>query len=143
MVLTADQVTKNLAISRLRDGPVHLIGPLSLELEFNRGVAFSLGSGLGSPIIIIVVVVALLVVFLGRAVAGGLGAVALGLILGGACGNLADRIFRSEGGVVDFIHTSFWPTFNLADSAVVIGSLLLALSLLRGHNEGQRTGERT
>jgi lipoprotein signal peptidase len=58
-------------------------------------------------------------------------ALAIGAVLGGAVGNLGDRIFRHDGGVVDFIHTSFWPTFNIADAAVVCGCLGLAVIFWR------------
>jgi signal peptidase II len=143
VVLLADQLTKDLALGHLRDGPVHLLGPLSLQLEFNSGIAFSLLSGIGAPLIALVVVVVLVVLLLGRAVPGRLGAVACGMVLGGALGNLADRLFRASGEVVDFLHTSFWPTFNLADSCVVIGSLLLGAALLRVPHAACHQGEQT
>jgi signal peptidase II len=131
VVLALDQTTKELALTRLTDGPVHVVGPFSFELEFNRGVAFSLGSGLGTPVLALVVVVIGAVLVLARHAEGRLAALGIGMVLGGALGNLADRLFRSGGAVIDFIHTSFWPTFNVADSAVVIGSVLLALALWR------------
>ena len=60
-------------------------------------------------------------------------AVALGLVVGGALGNLADRVFRSHhGAVVDFIALHFWPTFNVADSCIVVGGILAAVLLWRG-----------
>lgn len=132
LVLAADQVTKTLAVDHLTSGPVHLIGPLSLELAYNNGVAFSIGSGLGLPIVLVALgLVVVLFWFLRGAPSTGL-AVGLGLVLGGALGNLGDRLFRSRhGAVVDFIHLGFWPTFNVADSAIVVGCILLALLLLR------------
>ncbi len=63
-----------------------------------------------------------------------------GLMLGGALGNLVDRVFRGHGGsVVDFIHFGFWPTFNVADVAIVVGAVLLVVAFWRHVEEG-RTG---
>jgi signal peptidase II len=60
-------------------------------------------------------------------------AAALGLILGGALGNLCDRLFRGDhGAVVDFVALHFWPTFNVADASIVVGCALLLVSLVRG-----------
>ena len=63
-------------------------------------------------------------------------AVAMGLVLGGALGNLTDRVFRSNGGaVVDFIDPQWWPIFNVADAAVVCGAILLAITGWRGPSQ--------
>jgi signal peptidase II len=79
-----------------------------------------------------VVLVAVLGAALWRAT-GWLRGLSLGLVLGGAVGNLADRVVRGHhGSVVDFVTLSHWPTFNLADSAVTVGVVLLSWSLLRG-----------
>ena len=129
-VIASDQLTKALAVSRLSHGPIHLVGPFDLDLEYNRGVAFSLGSSIGAPLVAIAIAVVILVISLGRRAPGRVGQVAVGLIAGGAIGNLADRLFRSQG-VVDFLRSGFWPTFNLADSAIVIGCILLAITLIR------------
>lgn len=141
VVVAADQVTKTLAVDHLSSGPVHLLGPLSLELAFNGGVAFSIGSGLTLPIVIVGfgLVVAVLW-FLRGAPSPGIAA-GLGLVLGGALGNLGDRLFRGRhGAVVDFIHLGFWPTFNVADACIVCGCLLLALLML-GAELRQRPSE--
>lgn len=132
VVLLLDQVTKTLAVADLAAGPVHLLGPLSLALTYNSGVAFSIGSGLTLPIVLVGAgLIVLLVWFLRGAPSMGV-AVGLGLVLGGAAGNLGDRLFRSrDGAVVDFIHLSFWPTFNLADAAIVSGCVLLAIAFTR------------
>ena len=132
VVVGADQVTKSLAVSRLSSGAVHLIGPFSLSLSYNTGVAFSIGTGLGLPIVLVVVVIVALVAWFGRTVPNLVAATALGMILGGAIGNLADRLLRGHhGAVVDFIYSGFWPTFNLADASIVCGCVLLAISLYR------------
>jgi signal peptidase II len=129
-VVIADQVTKSLAVSRLSSGPVHLIGPFALVLSYNTGVAFSIGTGLTVPIIVIVAVVVATLAWFGRTVPNTGAAVGVGMILGGAVGNLSDRLFRGHhGAVVDFLRSGFWPTFNLADSAVVCGCIVLAVAL--------------
>lgn len=132
-VLLADQLTKWWAVRRLAAGPVHLIGRLDFELSLNTGSAFSAFQG--HTVVIVVLALALVAVLLAmvwRAPTLARAAV-LGLILGGALGNLADRIFRSDhGAVVDFIDFHFWPTFNVADSCIVVGCILLVASLLRG-----------
>jgi signal peptidase II len=132
VVVVADQLTKWWAVDRLSHGSVHVIGTFDLELERNTGSAFSLF--LGDTAILAVVAVALvtgLVVLVVRSPSVGRAAV-LGLIIGGALGNLSDRFFRGDhGAVVDFVALHIWPTFNLADSCIVVGCVLLAVSFLR------------
>jgi signal peptidase II len=135
-VLALDQLTKHWALAALDDGPIDLIGSLRLQLTFNSGASFSMGSGRGGLIGLVGLVV---VVFLLRSVArwpGILAPVALGMIVGGALGNLADRVFRAGGGllggrVVDFIDLQWWPVFNVADMGVVLGAALLIVASLR------------
>jgi signal peptidase II len=130
-VVLVDQLTKWWALNRLSSGPIHLIGTLDFELARNTGASFSLFQG---KAFILVPVAVVLVVVLGvvawRAPTAGRAAI-LGLILGGALGNLCDRFFRGDhGAVVDFIALHFWPTFNVADSCIVVGCVLLVISLL-------------
>jgi len=132
VVVVADQVTKSLAESRLQAGPVHVVGPLYFNLQFNTGSAFSLLTG-WAPLLVVIalVLVAALAVLAWRTRRPGV-ALALGLVLGGALGNLTDWLVRSHhGAVVDFIDFRFWPTFNLADASIVVGLALLAIQLLR------------
>jgi signal peptidase II len=122
-VVTCDQLTKTWAEDRLARGAIHVIWKLDLSLAFNSGSAFSLAQG-WAPILagmaVLAVVVLLAVV---RHVGSSTMACALGLVVGGAAGNLCDRIFRSHhGSVIDFIAFHFWPTFNLADTAIVVGA---------------------
>lgn len=132
VVLVADQVTKHLAAEHLAAGPVHLFGPVSLVLEYNSGVAFSLGAGSGWPLLLAATGLVVVLLALARSARTTLSSIALGLLLGGALGNLADRLVGGHGGaVVDFVHVGVWPTFNLADASVVVGCLLLAVHLLR------------
>lgn len=128
-VVAIDQLTKSWALSALADGPVHVAWTLQMNLGFNRGAAFGIGEGLG-PVLLVVGVVLVLVLFrFSRRLTGRLPTVSLGLVLGGAIGNLADRLLRDHGGaVVDFIDFQWWPIFNVADVAIVVGAALLALS---------------
>lgn len=141
-VVAADQVTKSLAVEDLATHSVHVIGPLNLVLTYNSGVAFSLLTGLTLPIVVVVVSVVGLLAWLARGVPTLPGCVAIGAVLGGALGNLSDRLFRGHGGsVVDFIATGFWPTFNLADASIVIGCVALFLVLWRHPGGDGRPGE--
>jgi signal peptidase II len=131
-VVVADQLTKWWAVDRLASGTVHVIGPLDFELSRNTGSAFSLLQG--QTVLLVVIAVALLgalSTMIWRAQSFGR-AVIVGLILGGALGNLADRLFRADhGAVIDFVDLHVWPTFNVADSAITLGCLLLVISLIR------------
>jgi signal peptidase II len=130
--LAADQITKSIAVAHLQDGPVHVIGPFSFDLTYNTGIAFSIGIGLTVPIILIAVIVIGGLIWFARSTPDLPTAIAAGLVLGGAMGNLSDRLFRGHGGgVVDFIASTFWPTFNVADACVTCGCILFALRALR------------
>ena len=131
-VVALDQLTKWWALRRLDSGPVHVLGTLDLELSRNTGSAFSLFQGRGPLLAVVaVVLVAVLGTLAWRAPTVGRAAV-LGLIAGGALGNLSDRVFRGDhGAVVDFVDLHFWPTFNLADACITVGCVLLVVSLLR------------
>lgn len=137
MVVALDQLTKTWAVRALDDGPIDLFWTLSLDLTFNTGAAFSRGRGLGPIIGVAAAVVALILLWTGRTVESRAGAVAVGMVLGGAAGNLADRAFRAGGdgflggAVVDFVDLEWWPVFNLADACIVIGALLLMLVTAR------------
>jgi len=132
LVVAADQITKSLAVADLANHSVHVLGPFSFRLAYNTGVAFSVGTGLTGPIIIVAVALVLAIAWMARGVPTMTAAIAFGLVLGGAIGNLCDRLFRSHhGAVVDFIYTRFWPTFNVADSCIVVGCFLLAVTFAR------------
>jgi signal peptidase II len=136
-VIAVDQLTKSWAVNRLSRGSIHIFWKLDLQLEYNSGSSFSFAQG-WAPVIggIAVVIVAVLVVMVRRARSNSI-ALALGLVIGGALGNLSDRVFRSHhGSVVDFIALHFWPTFNVADSCVVVGSILLVIFLWRSQTPG-------
>jgi signal peptidase II len=136
-VLALDFVTKRWATEALAHRPpVELIGEyVRFTYTKNSGVAFGLGAGLKFPFAIFSIVAALIILWLfaSRRVAGLGREVALSLILGGALGNLVDRL--STGEVVDFIEIGWerwhWPVFNVADSAVSIGVVLFAIAWSR------------
>jgi len=137
-VLVADQASKWWAVHRLSGGDiVDLVGSLRFNLYHNTGVAFSLGSdnGIGPWISVLAIGVVVAVSF-GATSRYPLGAVASGLISGGALGNLLDRVFRGDqgflhGAVVDFIDLQWWPVFNVADAAIVVGAILLVIASFR------------
>lgn len=132
IVVVLDQITKHWALNTLDDRDIEVFWTLQFNLAFNTGMAFSRGEGLG-PVIAVValVVVVFFLVRLGRE-GGRLAAVATGLIVGGAIGNIIDRAFRGDGildgAVVDFIDFQWFPIFNIADMGITIGGALLVLS---------------
>jgi signal peptidase II len=126
-----DQLSTAWALHRLSKGSIHIIGPIALQLSYNTGVAFSLGQNLGWLIGLIVVVIVVLGVYLLRHATRGWTLFGGGLVLGGAFGNLADRLFRSQKAVVDFIKVGIWPIFNLADASIVVGVVVLAFFYIR------------
>ncbi len=128
-----DQLTKAWAVNALADGPIVIIEDfLRLRLTHNTGAAFSLFARSG-PVLGLIVIGVIILIVVSLRDAGSLGeAIGLGLVLGGALGNLTDRVFRGDGlmdgAVVDFIDFSFFPTFNMADSAVTVGVIVLLVS---------------
>jgi signal peptidase II len=138
--LLVDQFTKYLAVTRL--APIGMWVPIPSLANFftftyttNTGVAFGLFKDLGPIFVGVAVVVIAAIVIYQREVPqeAWLVRVALGLQLGGAAGNLIDRL--RVGHVIDFIHFHFWPVFNVADSSIVIGVILLAFTMLREDKE--------
>jgi signal peptidase II len=128
-VVLVDQLTKQWALNALDDGPIDVFWTLRFNLAFNKGMAFSQGTGFGPIIgIVALVVIVVLLVSVGRS-SSRLYPLAVGLIVGGAVGNLIDRLFRDpgwlRGAVVDFIDVQWWPIFNVADIAVTVGGVLL------------------
>ncbi len=138
VTVVVDQLSKHWAINALDDGRIiDVLWTLRFNLHFNTGVAFSLGSqdGIG-PWVALLAIGVVIGISLGTTSRYRLGAVAAGLITGGAIGNLIDRAFRGDagflhGGVVDFIDLQWWPVFNVADAAVVVGAILLVIASFR------------
>jgi signal peptidase II len=130
-VVLLDQVTKMWALSALADGPIHVVGTLRLALTHNRAGAFGLGGGLVPLLALAALGVVVYLIVSGAATSRLPVAVAMGLLLGGAVGNLADRIFRApgllRGSVVDFVDLQFWPVFNVADMGITCGCVMLLI----------------
>jgi signal peptidase II len=127
-----DYSTKFLALHYLTDGPVKVIGNLlKFNLTFNSGAAFSLASSGTIFLSTFSLIMVAVIFYFSRKVKSTPWAVALGLVLGGIFGNLADRIFRSpgalQGEVVDWIQIPMWPVFNIADTAVVSAAMLITI----------------
>lgn len=128
-VIVADQMVKWWVVATLPGKPIALVeGFLQLRFVSNSGAAFSLLDGFGSVIGLIAIAAAVFIFLLAVRVDSTGETVALGLVLGGAIGNLVDRAFRGDGfldgGVVDFVDFSFFPAFNVADSAITVGAIL-------------------
>jgi signal peptidase II len=135
-VVAADLATKIWAVAELSDGPIHLIGhTVSFQLARNTGGAFSLFQAFTPLLAIIAGCVAYILVRTVRRTSDTLLVVALSLVLGGAIGNLIDRVFRTpgflHGAVIDFVDIGRWPTFNVADSAITIGAVLVVVWSMR------------
>jgi signal peptidase II len=136
LVYAIDRGTKVLVEANLRDRPPVELIPGALELRFttNPGGAFGIFGDLSWLFVLISVVVVGAIVFASRNLPSTMSAVGLGLVLGGAIGNLTDRLLRGSalgGEVVDFIDLQVWPVFNLADTGIVVGAAFLLLSGLR------------
>jgi signal peptidase II len=134
VVLVADQASKALAVARIERGEqVNVFFGLDLTNTRNRGVAF--GALQGSATLVGVLIAAALVLLLAYFAFNASRPylwLPVGLLLGGAVGNLVDR--AREGAVIDFIDPTFWPAFNLADASIVIGVLAL-LYVVEGKRE--------
>jgi signal peptidase II len=146
--LAADIISKALVVAHLRpDQPVHLLGNVfELWLTRNPGAAFSVGTGETAVFTVIAFGVIVYIARTARKLYSAGWAIALGLLLGGAMGNLGDRIFRApglfRGDVVDWIGVvpRYYPIFNLADSAIVCGGILTVILAMRGyHLDGTRS----
>jgi len=150
LVVTLDVVSKVLVVAKLQPGEQTRLlgGAIYLDIARNSGAAFSLGTGFTAILTVVAIAVVVVIVRTASRLHSRAWAVALGLILGGAIGNLIDRIFRApgvfRGHVVDWIslfgpYGAHWPIFNLADSGVVCGALLAAgLSLFGVSLDGSR-----
>lgn len=144
-VLGLDIATKLIVVATLSGRtPVRLLGGfLHLQVDRNPGAAFSFAPSLTILFSLIAITVIVVILRSSRRIRSTPWAVTLGLLLGGATGNLVDRIFRYpglfRGWVVDWIQIPHWPVFNLADSAIVCGGILAVLLSVRGIRlDGQR-----
>lgn len=133
-----DQIAKTAAERGLRDGPTNLIAGARLVLTYNSGAAFSVGSGRSGVFTVLgSIAVSGLFAYAVYARQSALRAVVFGLIIGGAAGNLVDRLFRGNGGrVIDFIEFAHWyPVCNVADVSLFVGVVLMVIMALRNRDE--------
>lgn len=147
VLFALDLLTKTLAVQQLTPGePVSIIGDVvRLRLVRNPGAAFSMATGMTWLLTLVASAVVIGVLRIGRTLRSPWWAIGLGMVLGGALGNLVDRLFRSpgplQGHVVDFVSVGWWPVFNVADSAIVCGAILLVvLTVLGFEPDGTRHG---
>jgi signal peptidase II len=138
VILLIDQVTKVWAVATLENAPpIDVIsGVFQFTFVRNPGAAFSLGAGSTMLVSLIAVVIVVVLMFRARNLRSVWWAIAMGGMIGGALGNLTDRVFRDPGGlrghVVDFLALPFWPVFNVADMAVVGAAILMMVLALLG-----------
>lgn len=146
-IVALDQITKSWAVglgncqisSDCRT--VEVIGSLQFRLAFNTGMAFSKGQGRGVLITVIALTIVGVMIWLARSARTRITRIAIGLVIGGALGNIIDRLLRDGlpnqprgflgGAVVDFIDLRWWPTFNVADAAICVGGVVVAAMLGR------------
>jgi len=154
IAVVVDQLSKNWAVGRLSPDPshpgIHVLGDFRFKLAFNSGMAFSQGEGKGALIGAVALVIVGALLWFARSVTDRPTRIALGLILGGAIGNLVDRVARAGipgttrgflgGRVVDFFYVGWYPTFNVADACVVVGGILLAVLTIRAPSDHADAG---
>ena len=144
-VVVVDQLAKHWAVTSLgSDRVIDLVWTLRLNLAFNNGMAFGQGRGLGPVIGVVATVVIVYLLISLRDQSSRISTVGMGLLIGGAAGNLIDRLFRGDawlnGAVVDFIDLQWFPIFNVADMAVNVGAGLLILGSIlsaRAHKRSE------
>jgi len=138
IVVLLDLATKIWAVARLENQPeIKVIGEfLKFSFVRNPGAAFSFGTGITWAFTLVAIAVSIAILMVSKSVTNRLWAIALGGLLGGAVGNLIDRVFRSpevfQGHVVDFISLPNYPMFNISDSAVVLSALTMVVLSFRG-----------
>jgi signal peptidase II len=137
LVVLVDQLTKTWALHHALE-PKHVVWTLRLALTFNSGAAFGLGRGSTTVLVGGAIVLVVVLLGLGRRASRSAtlpAVIAMGLLLGGAVGNLADRLIRDHhGAVIDFIDLQWWPVFNIADASITIGAVLLVFGGLLAHD---------
>ncbi|MGV9668330.1 signal peptidase II [Nocardia niigatensis] len=145
VLLGLDLLTKTIVVATMTPGrPIDLIGDtVRLTLVRNPGAAFSMATGMTWLLTLVAAAVVIGVIRIGRTLRSLPWAIGLGMVLGGALGNLIDRLFRApgplQGHVVDFVAVGWWPVFNVADSSIVCGAILLvALTVFGFEPDGTR-----
>ncbi|MGA7757615.1 MAG: signal peptidase II [Ilumatobacteraceae bacterium] len=141
-VVVVDQLAKHWAVTWLGDDrTIDLVWTLRFNLAFNNGMAFGQAGGLGPVIAVVATLVIVYLLATLRNESSRISTIGMGLLIGGAAGNLIDRLFRGDawlnGAVVDFIDLQWFPIFNVADMAINVGAALLILgSVLSARREG-------
>ena len=134
VVVAVDQLTTHWAVTSLgTDREIELFWTLQLNLGFNNGMAFGQGQGFGPLIGVVATLVIVYLLVTLRSESTRMSTIGIGLLIGGAAGNLIDRMFRGDdgflrGAVVDFIDFQWFPIFNVADMAINVGAGLLILN---------------
>ncbi len=147
VVIALDLFTKCLVVATIDPArPIRVIGNVvMLRLIRNSGAAFSMATSMTWVLSLIAIAVVVWVIRMGSRLQSVWWAVGLGLVLGGAAGNLIDRIFRSpgvlRGHVVDFVSVGWWPVFNVADSAITCAAVLLVALTVFGRDPYQGFGK--
>ena len=138
VVLAADQIVKALVVDALARGEQRdLLGPIKLVNTRNTGVAFGqLQDGGVIVTVVIAFALAALLVYFARNVARPLIWLPTGMLLGGALGNIVDRV--REGAVIDFLKLPHWPAFNVADASITVGVVILLVVVERGERARDR-----
>ena len=154
VLFAADLGTKVLALSQLEfKEPVRVLGGLIyLQIIRNSGAAFSIATGMTWVLALVAIGVVVAIIWILPRLKSTGWALALGLVLAGALGNLTDRIFRApgplRGHVIDFVslfgpNGQYWPVFNVADSSIVVGGILIVLMSLLGYEyDGRRSRDK-
>ncbi|HSL73105.1 MAG TPA: signal peptidase II [Ilumatobacteraceae bacterium] len=146
-VVMVDQLTKHWAVTGLgADRTIDVIWTLRFNLAFNNGMAFGQARGFGPVIAVVATLVIVYLLVSLRDQTSRLSTIGMGLLIGGAAGNLIDRLFRGDawlnGAVVDFIDFQWFPIFNIADMAINVGAATLILgSLLSARAHRNEAGD--
>lgn len=145
VLVVADQATKHWAVNALSDGStVEVLWTLRFNLAFNTGMSFSMGSGMGPVVAPLALLVVAGLLWMSRQMVSPAGRLGVGIVIGGVVGNLIDRVFRAGdgflgGAVVDFIDLQWWPIFNIADAAIVLGAIVLVVATWLEERSGPET----
>jgi signal peptidase II len=143
-IVVVDQLTKAWAVAALADGPINVIGSdIRFELTRNSGAAFSGFQGYTPILAVLAIAITVVIARAARKATDAWILVGLTLVLGGALGNLVDRVFRSpaflRGHVVDFVALGAFPVFNVADSCITIGAVILVVRTMFSEQARERS----
>ncbi len=133
-VIFVDQISKTLVYDKKPD--IHIFWIFYFRYTLNSGAAFSLFSSSSVYVALIAAATVVVLIVFSIKTYSVLQAIGFGLIIGGAISNLSDRVFRHlNNSVIDFIYTKYWPTFNVADSCITIGIVVIIISYIRNESK--------